>query len=296
MTDQINFLPISLLENKKIIKEIDRTNKILGLGLGWHYYLDLIWIINEIESSGLKKGATILDAGAGIGTLQFLLSQRGYNVISVDFAPRKFSSIMKLTHPIDEQNNVDVFEHDYIDLITKPKSNNNTRLITKLLRLLDVGFINLLLKKISYKNSMKTFCLDMTNMNKIQTDSVDAVVSLSAIEHVDKDKIPLAVSEMNRVIKNGGLLCITTSAGETADWFHEPSKGWCFGDTTLSELFNINNIDWSDYSSYLASLKTNSFLRDHLHPFYKESSDNGMPWGVWDPKYVPVGIRKFVKK
>jgi hypothetical protein len=33
-------------------------------------------------------------------------------------------------------------------------------------------------------------------------------------------------------------------------------------------------------------------LRDNLASFYGRSGENGMPWGVWDPRYQPVGVCK----
>ncbi|RKY40680.1 MAG: hypothetical protein DRP81_09100 [Candidatus Omnitrophota bacterium] len=42
---------------------------------GWHYILDLAWIISHID---IPPGCKILDAGAGGGILQYLLAIRGY--------------------------------------------------------------------------------------------------------------------------------------------------------------------------------------------------------------------------
>lgn len=48
------------------------------------------------------------------------------------------------------------------------------------------------------------------------------------------------------------------------------------------------------YSERMPSKKyrTASYLPDHLAGFYEKSGNNGMPWGKWDSRYVPVGIRE----
>ena len=45
-----------------------------------------------IDNLNLKKGSYILDAGAGLGPLQYILAARGYNIASLDFKKRKSPS------------------------------------------------------------------------------------------------------------------------------------------------------------------------------------------------------------
>ncbi len=42
----------------------------------------------------------------------------------------------------------------------------------------------------------------------------------------------------------------------------------------------------------LAEIRDCSDLYNNLAPAYFRSGNNGMPWGVWDPQYQPVGIVK----
>ena len=70
-------------------KEVYYWIKMFVAAVGWHYPLDLIWQYNRIKALNLPKGATILDAGAGYGMMQYILAGNGYNVISVDFLRRK---------------------------------------------------------------------------------------------------------------------------------------------------------------------------------------------------------------
>jgi SAM-dependent methyltransferase len=134
---------------------------------------------------------------------------------------------------------------------------------------------------------------DMCQMEAIKDASMDAVVSVSAIEHIEKEKIALAAKEFERVLKPGGTIAVTTSAARDEDWFHEPSKGWCFTEKTLQDDFNLNSSFTSNYDRYdelFEKLRSCDRLRGYLADIYFKSGNNGMPWGVWDPKYQPVGI------
>jgi len=89
MKCEIQLLNASLLADEKTLEELSYWLGVMNRPNGWHYDLDHIWILSELEKAGIKPGATILDAGAGQGVLQYLLASRGYNVISLDFSPRR---------------------------------------------------------------------------------------------------------------------------------------------------------------------------------------------------------------
>ena len=87
----------------------------------------------------------------------------------------------------------------------------------------------------------------------------------------------------------------TLGAAKEQDWFHEPSKGWCYTEATLRDIFDLPADCPSNYDRYdelFKSLRNCSELRDNLADFYFKSGNNGMPWGIWDPKYQPVGMVK----
>ncbi|MHB8086958.1 MAG: class I SAM-dependent methyltransferase, partial [Anaerolineaceae bacterium] len=86
----------AIRDNGNILADIVLLQKGLFKEIGWHYYVDLIWIVNRLRENEIYPGSTILDAGAGNGLLQYLLSLYGYNVISIDFSPRKISLLAKL--------------------------------------------------------------------------------------------------------------------------------------------------------------------------------------------------------
>src|SRR5205814_7869860 len=67
--------------------------------------------------------------------------------------------------------------------------------------------------------------------------SVDAVVSVSAIEHSDKDVIVKAFAEMRRITRSDGPILVTTSATSAPDdVFHESTKSICFSRHSLLDL------------------------------------------------------------
>jgi hypothetical protein len=87
----------------------------------------------------------------------------------------------------------------------------------------------------------------------------------------------------------------TLGAARVADWFHLPSKGWCYTEATLRSCFDLPISARSNYSQYeklFKSLRDCNELKANLASFYKQSGENGMPWGVWDPQYQVVGVCK----
>ena len=80
--DRLEILPVTLLETEEsTVNDLRRTARSLKLEFGWHYLLDLSWIIRSLNS---VVGQTIIDAGAGIGIMQWFLAEKGVRVISVD--------------------------------------------------------------------------------------------------------------------------------------------------------------------------------------------------------------------
>ncbi len=135
---------------------------------------------------------------------------------------------------------------------------------------------------------------DFTNMELIKDRSVDCVVSLSALEHNNPDSIKDAFNEFKRVLKPNHKMLMTMSAADKKDWFHKQSKGWCFTEKSLAGFFDLYSYQ-SNYHLYYElfnKLKDGKGLRENLAPEYFKSGNNGMPWGIWDPKYQPVGVLK----
>ena len=82
MEDKIEILPVSLLDQyQDVVHDLRRLASSLRLEFGWHYLLDLTWIISQLDFS---KNLQITDAGAGTGILQWYLAEQGVMVLSVD--------------------------------------------------------------------------------------------------------------------------------------------------------------------------------------------------------------------
>ncbi|GAB4483947.1 MAG: hypothetical protein Kow0088_27330 [Anaerolineales bacterium] len=136
---------------------------------------------------------------------------------------------------------------------------------------------------------------DLTQLTDIPDNTLDAVAALSALEHNPPERLPSVVQELMRVLKPGGLLLATLGASPDRDWFHEPSKGWCYSEATLRQAFNLSPDAPSNYDRYaelMEALRNCAELRDNLASFYFRSGENGMPWGIWNPQYQSVGVLK----
>ena len=87
MTDKIELLSVSLLDNERDrIEELKDLAQRLKLEFGWHYLLDLSWILSQIDQF---SDQTFMDAGAGTGVIQWYLAENGATVISVDRESRE---------------------------------------------------------------------------------------------------------------------------------------------------------------------------------------------------------------
>ena len=297
----VSLLDVGLLDRRDIGREVDRVVTGLGTSLGWHYRLDLAWILSVLEASGIPKHARIADAGAGNGVLQFLVAERGFDVLSIDYAERHINRLQHLTHRIKMGDSGQAFDTEYLRLLSKASGSKTARTgrlrgrLSTALTLLRFGpwFLG---ARILRGGSIEYHRADLSRLDAIPSASVDCVVSISAIEHVERPVLKRAISELCRIVKPGGFVACTTSASEGEDWFHKPSQGWCFSKQTLVDLFELPGepADWSDYESSMRRLKENRELQDRLPAQYKLSGDNGMPWGVWNPQYLPVGIIKKV--
>ncbi len=126
---------------------------------------------------------------------------------------------------------------------------------------------------------------------EIEKNTYDAVVSLSALEHIPFDMLNLALNEIKRVLIPNARWAVTTSATEKDEtWLHEPSQGYCFSIQDLIQFFGMADDDSTDPAQILEKYHNCEYLKRNLSKFYFKSDKNGMPLGKWNPKYIPVGI------
>lgn len=327
MTEKIEILGLELFETlKEEMDIVERMQQYFCYEMGWHYHLDLAWLIKEI--SCLPKGSIILDAGAGYGLAQFILSELGYNVISVDFTTRTFpmeglSRYNKLFYFLNDQSQT--FRNRYTQHLQQTYDYSSSNIFKNLKerlyfpfkrrkhfdtpekitsfigkkRLIPKDLSKDVLQKDAAKSCGRIFIYkcDLKDMALLPDNFVDGVVSISALEHNDNDDFEKCMDELIRVTKPGGIMSVTVSASQSEDWFHQPSKGWCYSETSLKNLFRLPSDVPSNYSEkdiLFENLRMeNNELHKKLASCYYKSGNNGMPWGKWDPQYQPVGIVKL---
>jgi len=238
-----------------------------------------------------------MDAGAGTGILQWYLADKGAEVLSVDRMSRTHlhKRFRRRFHVLGLRS-VDLLNGDQ----HKVRSNSETTPVIKGLGKILVGSIQDAFGSLYFGKKppgrVIIYNQDLSELPDISDDSLDAVAAVSALEHNDPENLKIVVKELLRVLKPGGMLIATLAAAKDADWFHQPSKGWCYTEASLRMLFDLKPSAPSNFHLYdelFAKLRACRELRDHLAKFYFKSGDNGMPWGIWDPQYQPVGVIKI---
>jgi SAM-dependent methyltransferase len=294
MHNKIEILPVSLLDTERsTINELKALAAALKLDFGWHYLLDLSWIIRNLE---LVDGQNFIDAGAGTGVMQWYLANKGANVISVDRDSRA-----NLNQRFRRRFNIRGLRRSDLSEASSLSGINQLGVIKSRL----VDFVDMLSYKInSYpgnkgehaKGEVIIYNQDLENLDQIPDDSIDAIVAVSSLEHNSPDGLRRVVAELLRVLKPGRAIFATLGAAKGEDWFHEASQGWCYTETTLRKVFNISpdiQTNFDQYDRLFDDLRENKELQDNLASFYFKSDKNGMPWGEWNPQYQPVGICKI---
>ena len=294
LTPKIELLGPGLLDqNRAIVTEIKKVAASMGIDLGWHYLLDLSWIIAQLQP---EPGLKVMDAGAGIGLMQWYLSGKGVDVISVDRASRAGMPLHFRAHyPVCGLRSQDLWPAGQVMVQNFKNDPSFTHKGVGLARDVVWTLMSGLYKKAAGRVSV--YNQDLSDLAEVPDGALDAVVSVSALEHNPPEDLGKVVAELMRVLRPGGVLLATLGAAPDRDWFHQPSHGWCYTDGSLMRLFSLPveaaTSNYDQYGSLFASLVDCVELRDHLAGFYYRSGDNGMPWGKWDPQYLPVGICKI---
>ncbi|MCB9655123.1 MAG: methyltransferase domain-containing protein [Deltaproteobacteria bacterium] len=311
MTDRIELLKEQLIEDRlDLAMEVLATSAKLKMPLGWHYILDLIWLLKELES--LPKGARVLDAGAGWGLMQFLLADRGYEVISADMIVREPRRDLERLYRFETMGTAETIDHEYLDHhrsrrrpLRSLRANASQLLETPLRRLPGLFARRLRLgahpeaerppAPSTDRPRINLFRCDLTHMSEVPDNSIDAVVSVSALEHNAPATVKTIVQELLRVAKPSAPLLLTVSACEHGSAFHDESHSYLLDERGLIDVYGLvePDSDFRDFAVAMANLREPRHLGRWLPITYYNTDRNGMPWGIWDPKYMPVGIRKI---
>jgi 2-polyprenyl-3-methyl-5-hydroxy-6-metoxy-1,4-benzoquinol methylase len=288
--EKIELLSVDLLDRyRQHVIDLRKLARSLGLDFGWHYLLDLTWILSEL---GPIQGKRIMDAGAGTGVLQWYLARQGAEVISVD-------RLSRAALPLRFRARFRVSGLRSQDLLSSPaalrahwKGNIHWKAKLSAQARDVVGMAHWRLSD----GRVIIYNQDLSDLADLADNSLEAVVAVSALEHNQPPALEQVVKELMRVLKPGGKLIASLTAGRDQDWWHEPSSGWCYTDASLRRLFHLPQSTRSNYAEFdhmLDELRQCVELRDNLAHFYFQSANNGMPLGKWDPQYLPVGVVKI---
>jgi ubiquinone/menaquinone biosynthesis C-methylase UbiE len=310
----IELLGPELLEHEPALRDIDHWLAVMDRPQGWHYDLDIVWLLTQLERAGIAPGMTVLDAGAGLGITQYVLAARGFHVISLDFAerqvPERGRQIFRITQADDPPLD---YRHGYADHMRfVPEPRGIFHMASKAARRFmhsPADTLNAMLDRRRGLHRARRFAEERARDHSrygtirfvrasfhqmpVDSASVDAVVSVSAIEHSEKDIIMRAFAEMRRVTRPGGPILVTTSMGrEPVDTFHEPTRGYCFSAESLSALVGCPAPPLS-YDDAERRLLASAGLWSRLDPYYYR-----WDWALFHdarpPRalpYLPVGLR-----
>jgi SAM-dependent methyltransferase len=287
ISQKIEILSIDLLDqNRGVVEELKRLARTLRLEFGWHYLLDLSWTIQNL---GLIQGKKIMDAGAGTGILQWYLANAGAEVYSVDRLSRAaLPPRFRRQFRVQGLRGADLasLQRSFLQALSRPASGPFWRKWAARLATLvreGAGYLS------TSQSSGKVFIYnqDLTNLVEIKNNSLDAIVAISSLEHNTPEGLERVVDELMRVLKPGGVLLATLTAGRDQDRWHTASSGWCYTDASLRRLFKLppdTPANYAQYDELFARLKNCAELRDNLARFYYQSSEKGMPNGKWNPQ------------
>jgi SAM-dependent methyltransferase len=293
--EKIEIPSVELLDrHRDVVNKLWEVSRGTRVEPGWHYLLDLTWIV---ENLGPVDGKQILDAGAGMGLMQWYLIESGAGeVISADRDSRRdLPLVMRSRYKVRGLRSGDLGPPWNVLKGNVARASGFGKVVYFLRGLVALAMIALPKR---FSGKVLIYNQDLTHMPEIPDNSLDAVVAVSALEHNTPEGLEKVVVEIMRKLKPGGKLLATLCAGKDRDWFHEASQGWCYTDSTLRSLFDLPADTPSNYDRHdelLNALKNCAELRDKLAKIYFRSGDNGMPWGKWDPQYQPVGVCKIKK-
>ncbi len=305
-SDRIELFSVELLnQNRPLVEELKTLARSLRLEFGWHYLLDLTWTIQnlrDIFSPHTIMGKTIMDAGAGTGIMQWYLAQAGAQVYSVDrmsraYLPLRFRKRFNV-HGLRKEDLAPVWRALFTHLNRPMNAPFYRRWAGRWMAIgRDIGStLSGPVPGIETNHpAVLIYNQDLSNLADIPDNTLDAVVSISALEHNTPQGLEKVVDELMRVLKPGAPLLATLTAGKDQDWWHEASQGWCYSDASLRQRFKLSpnaSSNYARYDEFFTQIKESIELRQNLARFYSQDDKKGMPGGIWNPEYQPVGVCK----
>lgn len=305
MRYKVQLLYPTLLADEKKLEELSYWFNVLNRPNGWHYDLDHIWILSELEKAGIKPGDTIVDAGAGQGVLQYLLASRGYNVISLDFSPRTIPKRTLGIFSINGDGSASInYEHSYMKVINYSGGKNNSLLRKfSIERLKKIPFFTgrtirssiFWFKERFFVNHEKyghiTYVRAPFHEIPLGDAFADAVVSVSALEHADIDLFRANIDSLSRLLKPNSPLLLTTSATKDENSsYNETVEGWSFSSTHISELLPGCSVTFDGDACEQALMKSDKFM-ERIDPYYFQEGQLFCASNFASLPYLPLAIK-----
>ncbi|MBI2571787.1 MAG: class I SAM-dependent methyltransferase [Candidatus Schekmanbacteria bacterium] len=304
--DKIEILTERLIdEHLDLAMEVLAGSARLAIPLGWHYVLDLVWVMRELGVSAAPaappENRRVIEIGAGNGLLQFLLADRGFEVTSVDVAHRLGLRRLERCYRFSRAQSETYIEHDYV---RHSAGVLRYRAAEAAARALYAARERLTTASRRHsvpppgpdrRPAVHLYRADAGRMPEVPPASMDVAVSISALEHNPPERIAEIHKEIERVVRPGGLILHTVSAIETGERFHEPSHSFLLDRTQLIRTYELKIDEQPEtwpWAQAWQAFQQPRYLDRWLSHIYCAGGNNGMPWGIWRPEYLPVGLAR----
>ena len=99
--------------------------------------------------------------------------------------------------------------------------------------------------------------------------NVQAIVSLSAIEHCNKEEIPDCLDEVFKKLKNGPMLITTSVHSDKEDKYEDYFQSWTFGIQSLLNFFKVE-VDPNEINLAKDQINKNKLFWKRLDSSYYE--------------------------
>lgn len=289
---KIHWFSESLL-TQEVLNNIDQTKVVTGRPNGWHYDLDIAWILESFRIENIKPGSLILDAGAGLGICQFLLARAGYHIVSLDFSERTMpKSFHRLFNVSGDGRSFESREytHQYMQVIDygEGSSFNPKKKIQQLSdwlleelpasckislahRAVNARMTRLLAifnrvvetwKSSNYSTGSIHMIRAPFHDCQLAPESFDAIISISAIEHSDVSLISDSIKTFQILKKPSAKIFLTTSISTTGNRTYDHTvAGLNFGSQDLALFYGVPNaqlpskIELEEYEKSLINLE-----------------------------------------
>jgi hypothetical protein len=268
-TSELKLLSVDLPTREHVVlREFCEKPRQLSIGLGSHHLPDLSWAARLLEP---RQGMWALDAGAGVGPMQWWLAERRVNVLNVGRALCHDMPLrLRAPHSVGGFGNGDFGSSPAPRLgsFRPPRS-----------------------PRCWYRHPEKV----VDSFAPWPSWTRHRVGRWAVFIFWRAPTETRDVAGLLRVLRPGKKLGTTFGATKDGDWLHERPKMWCLTKATLHRALSLPSDCPSNFGNYdwlSPQLRNSLALRSRLDKLCFLSGDNGTLGGVWDPKCMPVGVMR----